>query len=78
MKAASRVRIKHYTAPLTLKEARRERDTIRKDKDAALAAQKYDLAAELREQELQKEENIKELDEGWRTGAGTRGCNCHP
>ncbi len=64
--AASRVRIKHYTAPLTLKEARRQRESYRKDKDAALAAQQYDLAAELREQELQKEESIKELEEGWR------------
>ena len=64
--AASRVRIKFHTMPITLKEAKQLADIKRKDKDNALAAQEYDRAAELREQELQIEERIKRLEEEWR------------
>ena len=63
--AASRVRIKHRAIPITLKEARQAEDSVRKDKDAALATQQYDLAAERREQELQMEEKIKKMEEEW-------------
>ncbi|MFQ6121682.1 MAG: ATP-dependent Clp protease ATP-binding subunit [Dehalococcoidales bacterium] len=64
--AASRVRIKYRTMPITLKEAKQLADIVRKEKDAALAAQEYDRAAELRERELQTEEKIKKLEEEWR------------
>jgi len=64
--AASRVRIKYRTMPITLKETKQLADSVRKDKDAALATQQYDLAAEKREQELQMEEKIKRLEEEWR------------
>jgi len=63
--AASRVRIKHSTIPIALKEARQLEDSVRKDKDAALATQRYDYAAELRQRELQKEEVVKKLEEEW-------------
>jgi len=63
--AASRVRIKHRTIPITLKEARQAEDGVRKDKDAALATQQYDYAAELRQRELQIEEKLKKLEEEW-------------
>ncbi|MBI2869152.1 MAG: ATP-dependent Clp protease ATP-binding subunit, partial [Chloroflexi bacterium] len=65
--AASRVRIKHRAMPLTLKEAKQLAETVRKDKDAALANRQYDYAAELRERELQIEEKIKHLEEEWRS-----------
>jgi ATP-dependent Clp protease ATP-binding subunit ClpC len=65
--AASRVRIRHRTMPITLKQAKEQGDNIRKDKDAALATQQYDYAAELRERELQIDEKIKELEAEWRT-----------
>ncbi|HJX12859.1 MAG TPA: ATP-dependent Clp protease ATP-binding subunit [Dehalococcoidales bacterium] len=64
--AASRVRIRHRTMPISLKEAKQLGDNIRKDKDAALATQQYDYAAELREQELQLDEKIKKLEAEWR------------
>jgi ATP-dependent Clp protease ATP-binding subunit ClpC len=64
--ASSRVRIRHRTMPITLKEAKQLGDSIRKDKDAALATQQYDYAAELRERELQIDEKIKTLEEEWR------------
>ena len=65
--AASRVRIKHRTVPITLKEARQLEDSVRKDKDSALATQQYDYAAELRSREIQIEEKIKKLEEEWQT-----------
>jgi len=57
--AASRVRIKHRTKPVSLKELKQSEDSTRRDKEAALATQQYDYAAELRERELQLEEKIK-------------------
>ena len=63
--ASSRVRIKHRTIPITLKEARRAEDNVRKDKEAALATQQYEYAAELRQRELQIEEKIKKMEEEW-------------
>jgi ATP-dependent Clp protease ATP-binding subunit ClpC len=63
--AASRVRIKFHTMPISLKEAKQLVEVKRKDKDTALAAQEYDRAAELREQELQIEDKIRKLDEEW-------------
>jgi ATP-dependent Clp protease ATP-binding subunit ClpC len=65
--AASRVRIKHRTMPITLKQAKEQGDNIRKDKDAALATQQYDYAAELRERELQIDEKIRQLEAEWRS-----------
>jgi len=63
--AASRVRIKYRTIPISLKDARRLEDSVRRDKDAALATQQYDYAAELRQRELQIEEKIKQLETEW-------------
>ncbi len=65
--AASRVRIKHWTVPIALKEKRVKEDSLRKDKDAALATQQYEYAAELRSKELQTEEEIKKLEEDWQS-----------
>ena len=63
--AASRVRIRNWTVPIALKEERLKEDNLRRDKDAALATQQYEYAAELRSRELQIEERIKKLEEEW-------------
>jgi ATP-dependent Clp protease ATP-binding subunit ClpC len=63
--AASRVRIKHWTVPIALKEERLKEDNLRKDKDSALSTQQYEYAAELRSRELQTEERIKKLEVDW-------------
>ncbi|MEE9365355.1 MAG: ATP-dependent Clp protease ATP-binding subunit, partial [Dehalococcoidales bacterium] len=68
--ASSRVRIKFYTMPIALREAKQLVEIKRKDKDTALAAQEYDRAAELREQELQLEEKIRKLNEEWEAEKG--------
>ncbi len=63
--AASRVRIKHRTVPITLKEARLVEDSVRRDKDAALATQQYEYAAELRQREVEISDKIKRMEEEW-------------
>ena len=63
--AASRVRIKHRTVPFTLKEAKQVEDSVHKDKEAALATEQYDYAAELRQREVQIQEKINKLEEEW-------------
>jgi len=68
--SASRVRIKHRTKPITLKEAKQAEDSVRRDKEAALAAQQYDYASELRQRELQIEEKTKKLEEEWEAEQG--------
>ncbi|MEE8418803.1 MAG: ATP-dependent Clp protease ATP-binding subunit [Dehalococcoidales bacterium] len=61
--ASSRVRIQHRAPAPELKVEKQTQDSVRKEKEAALASQKYDYAAELRQQELQIEEKIKRLKE---------------
>ncbi len=65
--ASSRVRIRHSTIPISLRQTREQADSIRKDKDAAMATQQYDYAAELRDRELQIDEKIKKLEDEWRS-----------
>ncbi|MFC2011673.1 ATP-dependent Clp protease ATP-binding subunit [Chloroflexota bacterium] len=65
--ASSRVRIKYRTVPDSIKEEKQTEGSLRKEKEAALASQRYDYAAELRQQELQTEEKIKQLKEEWQS-----------
>jgi len=68
--ASSRVRIKRRTIPVTIKEARRAQESVQKDKEAALNAQQYEYAAELRQRELQMEEKMKQMEEEWQAEQG--------
>lgn len=65
--AASRVRIKSSVPPSSLKEERQTEESLRKEKESAIASQKYDAAAELREQELRSLEKIRKLKEEWQS-----------
>ncbi|MCL2706962.1 MAG: ATP-dependent Clp protease ATP-binding subunit [Dehalococcoidia bacterium] len=65
--ASSRVRIRARSKPAILRERKEEELRLRKEKDAALAGQQYDLAAEKRQQELQVEEEIKTLEIEWQS-----------
>ncbi|MFC1949918.1 ATP-dependent Clp protease ATP-binding subunit [Chloroflexota bacterium] len=65
--ASSRVRIKYRAVPDSIKEEKQTEGSLRKEKEAALASQRYDYAAELRQQELQTEEKIKQLKEEWQS-----------
>ena len=64
--AASRVRIKHSTVPKELLLAQKELEAVRREKDEAISAQKYETAAELRDRELKLVTKIEQLDADWR------------
>jgi len=68
--AASKVRIKSRTVPVSLKEAKRAEESVRRDKEEALASSQYERAAELRDREVQIQEKIKKLEEEWQNEQG--------
>ena len=63
--ASSRVRIQRAKTPPSLKEAVKGLDSIRKEKEAAIGAQQYEYAAELRDRELKLTDRIGNLEKGW-------------
>ena len=63
--AASRVRLRHASAPPALREAQKELDRITKEKDAAINNQEYEEAATLREAEATSKERVDELRAEW-------------
>ena len=58
--AGSRVKLRHLSTPVALTEAEKALETLRKDKEAAIASQGYELAAELRDRELKLAAKIEE------------------
>jgi len=65
--AASRVRLRHASAPPTLREAQRELDRVTKEKDGAINSQDYEAAARLREDEAALREKVDALRTEWQT-----------
>ncbi len=65
--AASRVRIRRAATPPSLKEAMKGLESLRREKDQAIAAQQYEYAAELRDREVKLQEKIREMGE-WEEG----------
>jgi ATP-dependent Clp protease ATP-binding subunit ClpC len=63
--ASSRVRIKRGSAPIGLAEARRALESVRKEKETAIAAQQYEYSSELRDRELQLTEKIEAIEKDW-------------
>ncbi len=63
--ASSRVRIKRGSAPIGLAEARRALESVRKEKEAAIAGQQYEYSGELRDRELQLTEKIEAMKKEW-------------
>jgi len=64
--AASRVRINYSTAPLSVTEATKVLETVRKEKDEAIASRQYEIAAELRDRESSLAEKLAELEQTWK------------
>ncbi|MFW0859220.1 MAG: ATP-dependent Clp protease ATP-binding subunit [Dehalococcoidia bacterium] len=64
--AASRVRIATLMSPLPVTELSKALETVRKDKDQAIANQQYEYAAELRDQELKLEERVSKSLLDWK------------
>lgn len=65
--ASSRVRIRERSKPADIRLHRENELRLRREKEAALASQQYDLAAEKRQQELQEGEEIEGLEAEWQT-----------
>src|SRR6266496_3391937 len=65
--AASRVRLRHASAPPPLRAAQKELERITKEKDAAINAQEYEEAATLREAEATAKETVETLRAEWQS-----------
>jgi ATP-dependent Clp protease ATP-binding subunit ClpC len=59
--AGSRVRIRTSGTPLSVKEAQKGLDTVRREKDEAIAQQQYEYAAELRDRELKLADKLQQI-----------------
>ncbi|MBK5225265.1 MAG: ATP-dependent Clp protease ATP-binding subunit [Thermoleophilia bacterium] len=68
--AASRMRIKTMTAPPQYRELEAEVETVRKEKEAAIEAQEFEKAANLRDQERKLSNRKRELAEEWKSDEG--------
>ncbi|MEX1142683.1 MAG: ATP-dependent Clp protease ATP-binding subunit [Thermoleophilaceae bacterium] len=66
--AASRARIKSMTSPPVYRELEEEIETTRRDKEAAIEAQEFEKAANLRDTERQLTNKKRDLEEQWRSG----------
>ncbi len=69
--AASRVRIRSYTAPPDLKQIEEKLTNLRTEKEAAVRNQEFEQAAELRDQERKIKEKLTELKKEWEQQIGT-------
>jgi ATP-dependent Clp protease ATP-binding subunit ClpC len=65
--AASRKRIQTMTAPPSYKELEEEIAAVRKEKEAAIEAQEFEKAANLRDTERKLGHKKAELEEAWKT-----------
>ncbi len=63
--AASRVRLRNYTAPPDLKEMEDKLESIRQEKEAAVRGQEFEQAAQLRDKEQQFRAKLSELKKDW-------------
>jgi len=65
--AASRVRLRHATAPPALREAQKDLARVSKEKDAAINNQEYEEAAAMREAEATARETVETLRAQWQS-----------
>ncbi|HEX5395554.1 MAG TPA: ATP-dependent Clp protease ATP-binding subunit, partial [Candidatus Limnocylindria bacterium] len=63
--AGSRVRLRESSAPPNIKEAQHALEDVTRQKDEAIAAQDYEAAARLRDEEAQGRERIEEMRAAW-------------
>ena len=63
--ACSRVRIRSSNAPMSVKEAMKVLETVRKEKEEAIGAKQYEFAAELRDREVKLGGKLGDLEKEW-------------
>jgi ATP-dependent Clp protease ATP-binding subunit ClpC len=59
--ACARVKISRREVPITLKEAHKALDSVRRDKEVSISSQDYEYAAELRDREVELTDKLKSL-----------------
>jgi len=64
--AASRVRMYRSASPPSLKEAKRGLESLRRELDAAVSGQEFELAADLRDRERKLQGRIADLEMHWK------------
>ncbi|MFA9556445.1 ATP-dependent protease ATP-binding subunit ClpC [Evansella sp. AB-rgal1] len=68
--AASKVRLRSYTAPPNLKEMEQKLEETRKEKDAAVQSQEFEKAASLRDSEQRVREELEAMKKEWKEKQG--------
>lgn len=68
--AASRVRLRSYTAPSDLKELEDKKKSVEAEKLSSVNAQEFERAAALRDEERKLDKEIKDKKENWHDMAG--------
>ncbi|CAA9513249.1 MAG: ATP-dependent Clp protease, ATP-binding subunit ClpC, partial [uncultured Solirubrobacteraceae bacterium] len=68
--ASSRMRIKSMSSPPVYRELEEEIETTRRDKEAAIEAQEFEKAANLRDKERRLTNKKRELEDAWESGEG--------
>ncbi len=65
--AASRVRLNNFTAPPDMKSLEDEVERLKKEKEAAILAQEFEKAAQIRDQEQKLKDQLAEQKSKWQT-----------
>ncbi|MDP9394367.1 MAG: ATP-dependent Clp protease ATP-binding subunit [Actinomycetota bacterium] len=68
--AASRMRIRSMSSPPVYRELEDEIESTRREKEAAIEAQEFEKAANLRDKERRLTNKKRELEEAWESGEG--------
>ncbi|WP_017473697.1 ATP-dependent protease ATP-binding subunit ClpC [Amphibacillus jilinensis] len=68
--AASKVRLRSYTAPPNLKELEQNLGEVKKEKDAAVQSQEFEKAASLRDKEQKLRKELESTKEQWKEKQG--------
>lgn len=68
--AGSKVRLRSYTTPPSLKELEVNLEEIKKEKDAAVQSQEFEKAASLRDSEQRLREKLEETKKSWKEKQG--------
>ena len=66
--AGSRVRLRGSVTPSSVTDAMKVLEAVGREKDEAIADQRYEAAAELRDRELRQREDLDELRSEWQEG----------
>jgi len=68
--ASSKVRLRSHTTPTNLKSIEQEIETVKKEKDAAVHAQEFENAANLRDKQSKLEKQYEDAKKEWQNAQG--------